>query len=301
MAMGQSLLSLYHQKKIMKFNKIYIELTNVCGLKCTFCPTKIEKPSKIDLATFNQILHQVKGYTNIITFHIFGDPLTLSNLEEYLDITQKHNLKVEITTTGYFLKNFNLELFLHPAIRQINFSLNSYNKNEMNISLLEYLKPMFHLCELKLQKKIHNFINFRLWNIDDTYSENTFNKNILSLLEENFNISLENINYEKSVRLENQILLDFDRYFEWPSLQSNHLSNSFCHGLSSHIGILSNGTIIPCCLDGFGVINLGNIFHQNLEDVLHNERTTAIINNFKKNIAIEPLCQKCTYKDRFFK
>lgn len=285
----------------MKFNKIYIELTNVCGLKCTFCPTKKSKPSKIDLDSFDTILLQVKNYTNIITFHIFGDPLTLSNLQDYLDITQKHNLKVEITTTGYFLKNFNLEVFLHPAIRQINFSLNSYNKNEMKITLEEYLEPMFHLCNLKLQKKIHNFINFRLWNLDDTKSEDNFNKNIFALLEKQFNINLENINYEKSIRLENQILLDFDTYFQWPSLQSNHHSHGFCHGLSSHIGILSNGTVVPCCLDGFGIINLGNILTEDLNTILTNDRSVNIINNFKKNISSELLCQKCTYKERFIK
>ncbi len=283
----------------MKFNKIYIELTNVCGLKCTFCPTKENRPSKIELDSFGVILSQVRNYTNIITFHIFGDPLTLSNLKEYLDIVATYNLKVEITTTGYFLKNFNLELFLHPAIRQINFSLNSYNKNEMKITLKEYLEPMFHLCNLKLEKKIHNFINFRLWNLDDAKSEDGFNKNIFALLEQHFHLPLSDINYQKSIRLENQILLDFDSYFEWPSLNSSHHSHGFCYGLSSHIGILSNGTVVPCCLDGFGAINLGNIFNRNLDDILYCERTLSILNNFKKNTAIEPLCQKCTYKDRF--
>ena len=105
----------------------------------------------------------------------------------------------------------------------------------------------------------------------------------------------------KSIRLENQILLDFDTYFEWPNLESNHFSNGFCYGLSSHMGILSNGTVIPCCLDGFGVIHLGNIFHQSLQDILKNEKTSNIINNFKNNIAVESLCQKCTFKDRFNK
>lgn len=285
----------------MKFNKVYIELTNVCGLQCSFCPSKNNKPSTISLNSFDAILQQVKHYTNIITFHIFGDPLTLSNLKEYLDITQKHNLKVEITTTGYFLKRFNLELFLHPAIRQINFSLNSYNKNEMKMTLLEYLQPMFMLCKLKLENKVHSFINFRLWNLDKEKSEDIFNKDVFTLLEDYFQIQLDNLTYDKSIRLENQILLDFDTYFEWPNLESTHYSNGFCYGLSSHIGILSNGTVIPCCLDGFGVINLGNIFHQSLQDILNNERTSHIINNFKNNIAVESLCQKCSYKDRFNK
>lgn len=283
----------------MKFNKIYIELTNVCGLECSFCPTKIEKPSKIDLVTFNTLLQQVKVYTNIITFHIFGDPLTLSNLKEYLDIVEKNNLKVEITTTGLFLKRFSLELFLHNAIRQINFSLNSYNKNEMKISLQEYLDPMFQLCKLKLEKKIHSFINFRLWNLDLNHSEDNFNNSIFELLENQFNLKLDSIDYTKSIRLENQILLDFDTYFEWPSLHSNHFSHGFCYGLSSHIGILSNGVVVPCCLDGFGVIELGNIYTQPLDEILQNNKTISIIENFKQRIAIEELCQKCSFKDRF--
>ncbi|MDD2698000.1 MAG: radical SAM/SPASM domain-containing protein [Arcobacteraceae bacterium] len=283
----------------MKFNKIYIELTNICGLQCTFCPSKNNKPSTIPLKSFDTILKQVKQYTNIITFHIFGDPLTLSNLKEYLDIAQKNNLKVEITTTGYFLKNFPLELFLHPTIRQINFSLNSYNKNEMKVTLLEYLEPMFNLCKLKLEQKIHSFINFRLWNLDEDKSEDNFNQMVIHFLETHFNINLGNIDYQKSIRLENQILLDFDTYFEWPSLNSDHISDGFCYGLSSHIGILSNGTVVPCCLDGYGVINLGNIYENSLTSILQSKKSQNIIENFKNHIACEELCQKCTFKTRF--
>lgn len=283
----------------MKFNKIYIELTNICGLSCTFCPSKVEKPSTIEVDVFDNLLLQAQHYTNIITFHIFGDPLTLSNLKNYLDIVQKYNLKVEITTTGLFLNRFPLELFLHKAIRQINFSINSYDKNEMKISLQNYLKPIFELCNLKLEKQIHNFINFRLWNLDQEKTKNSFNDEVFTMLEKQFHINLQNIDYQKPIRLENQILLDFDHYFEWPSLRSNHLSHGFCYGLSSHIGILSNGVVVPCCLDGHGVINLGNIHDESLEEILKKEKTLSIIENFKNKIAIEPLCQKCSFKERF--
>jgi radical SAM protein with 4Fe4S-binding SPASM domain len=285
----------------MQFNKIYIEITNICGLSCTFCPTKISKPQTMSLILFENILTQVKNYTKVITFHIFGDPLTLSNLQEYLDLAQKYKLKVEITTTGFFLSKFDLNLFLHPAIRQINFSLNSYNKNEMKISLEEYLEPMFQLCNLKLEKKIHNFINFRLWNLDADKSENNFNNLIFAILEKQFSLKLNPIDYTKSIRLSNQILLDFDTYFKWPSLQSNHFSHGFCYGLNSHIGILSNGTVVPCCLDGFGVIELGNIHKQTLDQILHNKKAISIKENFNHKIAIEELCQKCSFKERFTK
>jgi radical SAM protein with 4Fe4S-binding SPASM domain len=284
-----------------KFHKVYVELTNICGLTCDFCPSKNIKNTTLSLSFFEKILLELKPYTKDIAFHVFGDPLTLSNLEKYLDLSLKHNFKVHITTTAYYLKNFDLNIFLHKAIRQINFSLNSYNKNEMKISLEEYLNPIFKLCDLKLEKKIHNFVNFRLWNLDENQSELNFNQKILSLLSQKFNCDLSNIKYDKPIRLENQILLDFDNYFKWPSLQDLETSNGYCHGLSAQIAILSNGTVVPCCLDSFGIINLGNLHESSLKKILFSEKSLSIVEGFQKNIAVEELCQKCTFKNRFLK
>jgi len=284
-----------------KFYKVYIELTNICGLECSFCPTKKIQNKTMKLDFFEKILIQLKPYTKDIAFHVFGDPLTLSNLEKYLDLSLKHNFKVHITTTGYYLKKFDLNIFLHKAIKQINFSLNSYNKNEMKITLEEYLSPMFQLCDLKLDQKIHSFINFRLWNLDTNNSEDAFNKEVFSLLSQKFNVNLSNIDYKKSTRLENQILIDFDKYFKWPNLNDTEISNGYCHGLSSQIAILANGTVVPCCLDSFGVINLGDLYQMKLDEILFSKKSLDIVNGFRQNIAIEELCQKCTFKNRFEK
>jgi len=282
-----------------KFHKVYIELTNICGLHCSFCPTKTTKSATISLELFENILLQLHPYTKNIALHVFGDPLTLSNLEKYLDIALQHNMKVEITTTGYYLKNFDLNIFLHKAIKQINFSLNSYNKNEMNISLEEYLEPMFELSALKLKNKVHNFINFRLWNLDKNNSEIDFNTQVLNVLSKKFHIDLTDIGYNKSIRLENQILIDFDAYFKWPNPNDTTSTNGFCHGLTSQIAILSSGVVVPCCLDSFGIINLGNIKTTKLKDILHSKRAIDIVEGFKNNIAVEELCKRCTFKERF--
>jgi len=248
---------------------------------------------------FENILLQLKPYTKTIALHVFGDPLTLSNLNKYLDIAEKHTFKVEITTTGLYLKKFDLNLFLHTAIRQINFSLNSYNKNEMKCTLEEYLAPMFQLCDLKLKNKIHNFINFRLWNLDTENTENRFNQEIFTFLSQKFQINLDKLDTSKPQRLENKILLNFDSYFQWPNLETQEISNNYCHGLSSQIAILANGTVVPCCLDSFGIIDLGNLHEKKLYDILFSKKSLDIVNGFKNNIAVEELCQKCTFKNRF--
>ena len=284
-----------------KFHKVYIELTNICGLECSFCPTKTTQTQTMTVDFFETILLQLKPYTKDIAFHVFGDPLVLSNLEKYLDISLKHNFKVHITTTGFYLKNFNLNIFLHKAIKQINFSLNSYNKNEMKCELSEYLDPMFKLCDLKLKNKIHSFINFRLWNLDEKNSEDKFNTDIFTLLSKKFNIDLAKIDFSKPKRLDNQILIDFDKYFRWPTLNDTKKSNGYCHGLSAQIAILANGTVVPCCLDSFGIIDLGNLHTKSLHSILFSKKSLDIVNGFKQNIAVEELCQKCTFKNRFNK
>ena len=103
----------------------------------------------------------------------------------------------------------------------------------------------------------------------------------------------------KSLRLASKIILNFDNYFEWPSLKSTHESDAPCYGLKSHIGILADGTVVPCCLDGEGVINLGNLHESSLEEVLYSERAKAMIEGFAHGKAVEELCRKCSYKERF--
>ena len=285
----------------MKFNKIYIELTNICGLSCDFCPTKILQNQTIPLNTFEKILKQVKNYTNIITFHVFGDPLVLQNLEKYLDLVYKYNLKVELVTTGYYLNRFDTNIFLHDAIKQINFSLNSFNKNDMKITLDEYLEPMFKLCDEKLKQEKNFFINFRLWNIDNMQSEDKFNKEVFLKLQNKFNIDLQNVATNKSIRLANKILIDFDTYFVWPSLNSSNNTNGTCYGLKSHFAILASLKVVPCCLDSYGCIDLGNLQNETLDEILNKQKTKNIIDGFKNNIAVEELCKKCEFKHRFDK
>jgi radical SAM protein with 4Fe4S-binding SPASM domain len=277
----------------MRFQKVYIEITNICGLACSFCPTKT-LPSKImPLSFFEEIVPQISHFTKEIALHVMGDPLTLSNLQAYLDIALKHHLLVNITTSGFHLKN-HANLF-HPSLKQINISLNSFNKNTPKMSFEEYMQTIFNLYEKRKNEEI--FINLRLWNLDENNTEESYNKEVFEALEAYFNIKI--IPDGKTFRLAKKVLLHFDNYFEWPSLQSEHFSHSFCHGLSSQIAILCDGRVVPCCLDADGIMSLGNLHVNTLEEILHSKKAQDIINGFKEKKAVEELCQKCSFKERF--
>ena len=150
-----------------------------------------------------------------------------------------------------------------------------------------------------MQKNIPSFINLRLWNLDAHNSEEKFNQKVFETLYKNFGVKIDHSNTKQSIRLDNKVLLQFDQYFIWPSLENQIVGNGYCHGLSSQIAILSSGVVVPCCLDCDGHINLGNLHTQTLNQILNNQKSQNIIEGFKNNLAIEQLCQKCSYKERF--
>lgn len=289
----------------MKFYRIYIELTNVCGLRCSFCPTKEQPNTIMDLGFFETVIKQAKEYTKEIACHVMGDPLTLLNLSDYLDIIQKHGLKAMLTTSGYFIKKHTTATLFHPAVKQINISLNSYNKNDTAISFEQYIEPVLNLCKEKTAQQKELFINLRMWNLDNGMSELDFNNQVIKALNEAFSLNLDiktlNPKSKTSIRLENKVLLHFDTYFEWPSLANQTYGHGSCLGLRSHIAILASGIVVPCCLDSKGIIELGDLHKNSLQTILQSSRAQNMIEGFKVGKCSEELCLKCSYKERFTK
>ena len=287
----------------MKFYRIYVELTNVCGLKCSFCPAKSLPSCKMDLGFFDEVISQCSKFTQEIACHLMGDPLTLSNLTSYLDIIHTHHLKSLITTSGYYLNRHSFQDIFHPSLKQLNISLNAYNKNDSTLSFEEYIEPVLKLCEYKLKHNYEVFVNLRLWNIDESMSDREYNDRVFEVLSKRFGVSLDSKeiyqNRPKSIRVAYKVLLHFDEYFVWPSLSNPVYGDGKCLGLKSHIGIMCDGSVVPCCLDDKGVINLGNLKEKSLSDILNDKRAVDIKRGFEQGKAVEELCQRCSYKDRF--
>lgn len=287
----------------MHFHRVHIEVTNICGLACSFCPPKLQPSKTMPLPFFKDVISQLQPYTKALAFHVMGDPLTLSNLDAYLDASYKKGFEVILTTSGYYLKKSSFETLFHPAVRQINISLNSFNKNSLNLTFDDYMDAVFELCTQKLTHHPKPFINLRLWNFDEVCSEAEFNTILFKKLSDFFDSKLDvdelYANRPKSIRLASKTVLHFDSYFEWPSMDATHDTQGSCYGLKSHIGILANGTVVPCCLDSEGVIDLGNLNDTTLDEILASPRATAIREGFAVGKAVEELCKKCSYKDRF--
>ncbi|AXP09325.1 radical SAM/SPASM domain-containing protein [Campylobacter hepaticus] len=278
----------------MKFKKIYIELSDICGLKCDFCPSKKASRGIMSVDNFSKLAKQIYDKSEIFTFHLLGDPLLLDNLENYLQIAKNYEMKLEITTSGFYFSSKNSKLLLeYDNIRQINISLMAF-LSQKKLTLKEYLKPILAFCKEHLENKKLSFINLRLWNLDAYFKAPKENDEIYKFLAQEFGVEI--FTHLAKNRLQRHILLHQDKLFKWPNLKEKAFyKKGKCHALKEQIGILSNGNLVPCCLDTQGDIYLGNVFKDDFIKLLKSPHVEAMKKAFKKNERIEKLCQTCEF------
>lgn len=288
--------------KEKRFKKIYVEITNICNLKCSFCPDGKRKKESICVEDFEYIAKQICEYTNLIALHVKGEPLIHPNLKEILQICEKYNLKVNITTNATLLKE-NLDILLDSkAVRQLNLSLHSITKNENTekYNFEDYIETVLKISKIIL-KNSEIIISYRLWNLENL-QENDENSKILEKLEEVFEFkNLKEIaKKEKFVKLSENAFLNQDFEFTWPNIDGEIISEvGKCWGLRNQVAILVNGDVVPCCLDQDGEINLGNIFNQNFNTIINSELSKKIVQGFENNKLIHNLCKKCGFRTKF--
>lgn len=275
----------------MKFNKIYIELSDICGLECSFCPIIKGVRGVMNLELFDKIASECKQYTKLITFHILGDPLKLKNIKEYLKIAHKFNLSVEITTSGVYLDNF--DFLLNTPIKQVNISLDAIMEIKSKPLRDNAFKKVFDFCKYKDSSNSNVFLNLRIQN-----RINSKTVELKNILKQEFNL----LDLKENTRIGKKIIIVFREPFLWNiDVEKDFTINNkgFCYGLISHFGILSNGDVVPCCIDASGDIILGNLKTQSLKEILYSNRVKNIINGFKNGLIIEKKCLNCNYRIKF--
>lgn len=278
----------------MRFKKIYIELSDICGLKCEFCPSQKARRGVLSLQDFEKIAMQICERAEIFTFHLLGDPLILDNLEQFLSIAKAYKMRLEITTSGFYLNEENQNLLLEfENIHQINISLASFF-SQKKLDLNAYLKPILKLCERHFERKNSSFINLRLWNFNADFKAPKENEAIYQILRQNFK---EEFDFKApKIRLQRHIILHQARRFTWPSLDASFISKKgFCYALKEQVGILSDGTLVPCCLDSGGAINLGNVLENSFQNLLETKKFLDLKQGFERGERLENLCQRCEF------
>lgn len=273
-------------------NRIYIEITNACNLSCSFCPSPTKRLRQMTIDQFKKIINEIKGHTQHIYFHVQGEPLSHPLLNSFLDIAYENQLKVHIVTNGTMLSKINKTFFIHPALAQCSISLHAWEEFTEE-DFLAHLNHLIQLKEIILQSKASIFL--RIWN----KKSERMHQIMTHFLPE---MDIEKLNKlgKHRIKLNQNITIDLDDQFKWPSLDDPFVSsNGRCHAGTKMLAILVDGTVTPCCLDPQAILDIGNIYEQSFDELIKNQRYINLINGFKQNKLIEDLCQHCSYRTRF--
>ena len=275
------------------YSKVYVEITNICNMSCSFCHGHKRESRRMNKDEFSFILSALTDKTKYIYYHLMGEPLTHPKLHEFIKMAGERGFRSVVTTNGTLLRKRGEEL-LSSGLYKVNISVHSFER-ESDEEHAKYIRELAEFSEKAAEEG--TIVVFRLWNNGFDGGRNDVTFNLLKEL-----IQGEWAENTRGIRIRDKIHIEWGERFEWPDAEAEIKGERFfCYGLKDHFGILSDGTVVPCCLDSDGVINLGNIFSEDIDTILDSERARAITEGFAKGEASEELCKRCGYAQRFVK
>ncbi len=273
------------------YSRVYVEITNICNMNCSFCHGHSRQSRQMTENEYARVLSQLKGKTQYIYHHLMGEPLIHPLLPRFIRMAHDAGFHPMITTNGTLLDRFGDDLLL-PGLHKVNISLHSFEGHDP-AAHKTYIENIANFADKA--GKLGILISLRLWNsgCDDGQNDQTLGylKAYLS------GIWVKNT---RGYRIRDGLFLEWGDRFEWPDMNAPDRGDRiYCHGLGDHFGILCDGTVVPCCLDSDGVIDLGNVFTQELSQILSSPRAMAIAEGFRNRKAPEELCRRCGYARKF--
>ena len=271
-----------------RFQKIYLEISNRCNLRCAFCPGTRREPRAMTEAEFSALLPKLRPWTDFLYFHLMGEPLCHPLLGRFLELAGEAGFKVILTTNGTLLGRMADTLLAAPALYKVNVSLHAFEANDLSIPFSQYLAQCFAFGKAAEGRTV---VSYRLWNRGGADGANG---EILRVMEEYFPRPWRE---EKlGPRIGNRVYLQEGDRFDWPDLSAQETEGPIsCYGLRDQVGVLCDGTVVPCCLDHEGDIPLGSLHRQSMEEILASPRARALTEGFARGRATEELCRRCGY------
>ena len=278
----------------MRLKKVYLEISNICNLRCAFCPGTRRQKRRLTEEEFVRLTKKLRPYTQYLYFHLMGEPLCHPQLERFLELAAQQEFRVILTTNGTLLGKMQEMLLASRVLHRVNVSLHAFEANDLAISFAEYLQQAFSFGKAAEGKCI---VSYRLWNEGGMEA---LNSQIVATMHEYF--SEPWVRERSGVRIGERVYLEHGEKFDWPELSApDGGERGFCYALRDQIGVLCDGTVVPCCLDHEGDLALGNLFEQELDAILNTPLARRIYDGFTAHTATQELCRKCGYARRFLK
>lgn len=267
--------------------RCYLEITNVCNLDCKFCPKTDRAKHRLSMEEFETLTDKLRGQIKFLYFHLMGEPFLHPHLSEFIQIARRKDFVPVLTTNGTLLARAQGVIDAHP--HKIQISLHSHEGNAKE-NPEEYIRQVMTFAQEAASKGV--LIVLRLWNQGGYDSENEAIHELIA----QYQPQPWTVRHD-GWKLAENLYIEYDRMFEWPDAEHSEFEEKdvFCYALRNQIGVLVDGSVVPCCLDHAGDITLGNLFEQSLDEILASPRAKTLYDGFTQHVATEPLCKRCGY------
>ena len=279
----------------MVYRKAYLEITNICNLSCHFCHGTKRPRKMMSEEEFELLTDRLAGEVEKLYFHLLGEPLLHPLLGQFVRRAREKGFQPLLTTNGTLLAKRGEELLENPP-HKVNISLHSAAANPA-FENPRYLEDCMDFAEKAAERGV--IVVFRLWNVGG--KGEVENAAIIERLHQKFKEEWKPS--RGGYRLSSKTLfLEWGEEFEWPDESAPEApvdTRLFCHGLRDQVGILCDGTVVPCCLDADGCLALGNLFETPFRDIVKTPLARNIYNGFSGYRARERFCRKCGYAKKY--
>ena len=285
----------------MRFKRVYLEISNICNLRCPFCIPLARPAGRMSAAQFRIAAEQIRPYSDYLYLHIKGEPLCHPELPEILEICSVLGYQVNVTTNGTLLAQRGENLLSCPAVRQVNLSIHSFSQfpaDEEERCLEEAIK-----FGKKALEQGRPYVVYRMWNLGEGKTIDPGSLSILRRIGSEFPTAHDleaELTVKKSAAIAKGVFLSWEEEFVWPSMENSYISDTGrCYGGRQMLGVLCDGTVVPCCLDSNGEAPLGNLFETPFSEIVSSPVLEEMVSGFDGGKVTLELCKRCSYRTRF--
>ncbi len=162
-------------------------------LRAAFVRRRKDRSNSFLWRILQKRLDQIKPHTDYIYLHVKGEPLLHPKIDQLLDLSHEKGFKVNITTNGTLINKRRHRLLNKPALRQMNFSLHSFDGHPGSQDKEGYVRSILSFIrEATSQSDL--IVSLRLWNLtqdNKTNAEIQKNRELLSIIENEFDLSYQ--------------------------------------------------------------------------------------------------------------
>ena len=269
----------------------WLDIVRTCNLRCIMCPQSkglAKRQAKMSMPLFQSIIDQVCENRPLIKLYLSGEPLLHEDLFEMIEYAAAHQCKTMIHTNGTLLTEALTEKLLSSSLSSISFSFDG-----CTAEIYEALRPPASFE--KVQANIRNYLAQRKRRRDPGPHTTV---EIIRMQETHHLIE----NFVETWKAAGADAVHVAEYMTWlDSVEDRSVEGlsddekySPCEAPFHHGCILSDGTVVPCCMDVNGQAPLGNVTESHFLDIwAGNDFRRLRLQMLTGEIADDSICARC--------